>query len=158
MNLIFRRSCSADFKQLWELHIHTVVSAGFPLAVAELDNDLRAIDTNYFEAGGCFLVGESSDGRILAMGGYVPTDKNSVELKRMRVHPDFQRLGLGEKLIQALESEAIQAGFSRAHLDTAHLKIKSFYEKNGYHLVKSEKDDVYEYFFYEKMLRSLSQC
>ena len=100
-------------------------------------------------------MGESSDGRILAMGGYVPTDKNSVELKRMRVHPDFQRMGLGEKLIRALESEAIRARFSRAHLDTVHLKIKSFYIKNGYHFVKSEKGDAYEYFFYEKALQPL---
>jgi hypothetical protein len=36
------------------------------------------------------------------MGGFVPTDAQSAELKRMRVHPDFQRSGIGEAILVAL--------------------------------------------------------
>jgi ribosomal protein S18 acetylase RimI-like enzyme len=52
----------------------------------------------------------------------------------MRVHPDFQRRGLGQRMLTTLESRAAEMGFHRVVLDTSTLQIAALalYEKNGY--------------------------
>ncbi|MGC1851997.1 MAG: GNAT family N-acetyltransferase [Solirubrobacterales bacterium] len=50
------------------------------------------------------------DGALIAMGGFVLCSPTEVEVKRMRVHPDFQRRGLGRLLLEQLESRARSIG------------------------------------------------
>ena len=156
MSFSIRTFKDDDANELWELHSATLAASGFPLAVAEWDSDLHAIKENYVDTGGGFLVVEDEDRRLIGMGGFVPlpSDSKSAELKRVRVHPEFQRQGIGEVLLGALESAALKAGFSRLQLDTANGKIQSFYLKNGYRFVRKEFESSYEFFFYEKLLLS----
>ncbi len=52
----------------------------------------------------------------------------------MRVHPDFQRRGFGQMIIEALETQAAVLGYSVLHLDTSTVQIAAqhLYRKNGY--------------------------
>ncbi|RYZ92001.1 MAG: GNAT family N-acetyltransferase [Proteobacteria bacterium] len=102
---------------------------------------------------GVFFVASDGDS-LIAMGGYNATDGESVELKRMRVHPNYQRTGVGSALLRALEDEAVRSGFKRAHLDTANAKAKPFYKRNGYSFTKSEIDGGFVFYFFEKLLLS----
>jgi len=152
MKFSIRKFHHRDSEELWMLHVLTVLDAGFSQEVAEWDSDLRAVEENYTAKGGCLLVAANDNGKLVAMGGYVPTDSFSVELKRMRVHPNFQNGGIGKAVLMTLEAEAKRSGFSRAHLDTANAKARAFYERNGYHLVKSESGGGFEFYFFEKSL------
>jgi N-acetylglutamate synthase-like GNAT family acetyltransferase len=60
----------------------------------------------YLKNQGEFLVGVC-EGRIVAMGALRRTTNERAEIKRMRVHPDFQRCGFGQMILEALETDAI---------------------------------------------------
>jgi len=72
---------------------------------AAVDGDITAVQAHYPEQGGEFLVGES-DSRIVAVGGYLPQDEQTAELRRLRVDPGFQRHGFGQQLLDELEARA----------------------------------------------------
>jgi GNAT superfamily N-acetyltransferase len=61
------------------------------------------------------------------------------EIKRNRVHPDFQRRGFGQIIFNNPEEKAFQLGYKELCLDTTtkQLPAKKVYEKNGYIEVKS---------------------
>lgn len=62
------------------------------------------------------------------------------ELKRIAVHPDRQSLGLGRKLVLALEDKARQLGFVRLRAGTRRRLPGNvaFYERLGYRIVAVE--------------------
>jgi GNAT superfamily N-acetyltransferase len=97
------------------------------------DEDLYQIDAAYLKSGGEFLVG-TLDGRIVAMGAIRKTSADQAEVKRMRVHPDFQRRGFGQAILDALEAKARDLGYKMIHLDTSTIQTAAqrFYAKNGY--------------------------
>ncbi|MGA8417481.1 MAG: GNAT family N-acetyltransferase [Candidatus Dormiibacterota bacterium] len=98
-----------------------------------LDRDLDDVAAAYIEPGGDFLV-DDVDGRIVAMGGLRPQGTRSAELKRMRVHPDWQRHGRGRAMLDALEQRARDLGFQTLLLDTTEQQVgaRSLYTSRGY--------------------------
>ena len=66
---------------------------------------------------GLFLVGRM-DGRAAACGGVCRIDATCAELKRMYVTPEVRGLGFGRRLLEALEDEARQLGYTRVVLET----------------------------------------
>jgi GNAT superfamily N-acetyltransferase len=71
----------------------------------------------YFQDQGEFLVGVC-EGRIVAMGAFRRTTNERAEIKRMRVHADFQGRGFGQMILEALETQAAVLGYSVLHLDS----------------------------------------
>ena len=72
------------------------------------------------------------------MGALKRTDVERAEIKRMRVHPDFQGRGLGSAILEHLESEARKLGYHTLHLDTTtcqtaaqRLYLKHRYRETG---------------------------
>lgn len=55
---------------------------------------------------------------LIAMGGFKPLSGDEVEIMRMRVHPDWQRKGLGGDLLRALERAARERGYGRVYVET----------------------------------------
>lgn len=78
-----------------------------------------------------------SDDVIVAIGGYRPLDDSTVEIRRMRVHPDHQRQGYARRLLSALETRARAAGFETAELETVGSlrAAQALYEDAGYQVV-----------------------
>ena len=51
------------------------------------------------------------------------------------VHEDHRRKGIGSKLLQKAEQEAIARGCHHVHLDTMSWQAPEFYQKHGYQIV-----------------------
>ena len=88
------------------------------------------------------------------MGALKRTDPERAEIKRMRVHPDYQGHGYGQLLLTELETRARALGYQILHLDTSILQIpaQKLYEKNGFHEVGRDVYQGLEVILYEKQL------
>jgi DNA-binding MarR family transcriptional regulator/GNAT superfamily N-acetyltransferase len=76
------------------------------------------------------------------------------ELKRMWVAPRARGLGLGRRLLEALEHKAREAGMMVVHLETNHTLIEAIemYRHAGYQEVEAFNDEPYAHHWFEKHL------
>lgn len=87
--------------------------------------------------------------------GALKFHENAVgELKRMWVAPRARGLGLGRRLLLALEHEAREAGMTILHLETNHTLIEAIelYRHSGYQEVEAFNDEPYAHHWFEKHL------
>ena len=153
MKLETRRYRSSDQDAVWALHRLALEDTGIYVTHGSWDEDLYQIEATYIEDRGEFLVG-TLDGRIVAMGAIRKTSTDQAEVKRMRVHPDFQRRGFGQAILDALETKARDLGYKTLHLDTSVKQpaAQQFYAKNGYAETGREKRGRFTLIFYKKRL------
>ena len=87
-------------------------------------------------------------GRLVGYACYGPTacTRNSYDLYWIAVHPDFQRRGLGRRLLGATEDLIVKAGGGRIYVDTSlrpqYASTRAFYESCGYRL-EARLNDFY---------------
>jgi ribosomal protein S18 acetylase RimI-like enzyme len=148
-----RRYTPADQEAVEHLHVHAIQQAGAYLGRGPWDDDIYAIEETYLHNQGEFLIGEW-DGVFVAMGALRRTSPERAEIKRMRVHPDYQGRGIGQTILDELEARARILGYKTLHLDTSVLQFAAqrLYEKNGYHEVGRDIYGVLEVILYEKNL------
>jgi ribosomal protein S18 acetylase RimI-like enzyme len=153
--LNIRRYQSSDHAAVWDLHKTALLAAGAYIHDSPFDVDLAQIEAVYLNGHGEFLVGTIED-RVVAMGALRRTDPARAEIKRMRVHADFQRHGFGQAIYTALEKRAVELGYSVLHLDTAVVLVgaQHFYAKNGFKEVRRGKLGILDCIFYEKRIDS----
>lgn len=116
MKLLIRRYREHDYEEVRALHHLALHQAGAHAGSGPWDDDLDTIPAVYRENGGEFLVGVS-DGRVVAMGALKRTSATRAEVKRMRVHPDYQRRGFAQAMLYVLERKARELGYTELHLD-----------------------------------------
>ncbi len=135
-----RQYQQTDQEAVWALHHFALGETGADLGSGPWDEDLHHIEQVYLKNQGEFLVGECS-GRIVAMGALKRTTHERAEIKRMRVHPDFQRRGFGQMILLALEARAVALGYAVLHLDTTTLQVaaQQLYRKNGYQQLETTR-------------------
>jgi len=82
---------------------------------------------------GVFLIARI-DGRAVACGGICRFDETRGELKRMYVVPDARGLGLGRRLLEALEDRARRLGYVALVLETGDRQPEALglYRSSGY--------------------------
>jgi ribosomal protein S18 acetylase RimI-like enzyme len=148
-----RRYKSTDQEAVEYLHIHVIQQAGAYLGRGPWDDDVYAIEETYLNNQGEFLIGEW-DGTFVAMGALRRTGPERAEIKRMRVHPDYQGRGLGQIILSELETQARTLGYKTLHLDTSvvQLAAQRLYEKNGFREVGRDIYNDLEVILYEKQL------
>jgi ribosomal protein S18 acetylase RimI-like enzyme len=107
----------------------------------DITDEFLGISTAVLEAGGEFLVG-TDEGRIIAIGGFKPRSETTAELVWMGVHPEYQRQGHGDTVLEELERRAIERGFTRIELETFERlpAARQLYRKHGYERVRREED------------------
>ncbi|HZO75316.1 MAG TPA: GNAT family N-acetyltransferase [Ktedonobacteraceae bacterium] len=151
--LTLRRYTAADQEAVEHLHTFVLQQTGAYLGRGPWDNDINAIEEVYLKNQGEFLVGEC-DGLIVAMGALRRTSSERAEIKRMRVHPDYQGRGYGQLILDELEAHARALGYQVLHLDTSILQIPAqrLYEKNGFSEVGRATYQQLEVILYEKQL------
>jgi GNAT superfamily N-acetyltransferase len=122
-----------DFDKIVGLHRKALEAIGMYRGEGPWDDDLPYLDTIYGGDNGYFLVGED-EGQIVAMGAFRKTTSQLAEVKRMRVHPDYQGTGLAQELYVNLEKEAVSRGYRKFHLETSEPQIgaRKFYQKVGF--------------------------
>lgn len=143
-----------DLEAVVQLHHAALKAAGAHAGEGSWDDDLSDIEGVYLANSGVFLVGLLND-RIVAMGALRRVFDERVEIKRMRVLPELQRLGLGQAMLDALEQEAVRRGYKIICLDTTIIQIaaQKMYLKNGYFEIERKIQDFpFESIFYEKRL------
>jgi len=135
------------------LHVHAIQQTGAYLGRGPWDDDVYAIEEVYLKNRGEFLIGEC-DGLFVAMGALKRTSPERAEIKRMRVHPDYQGRGYGQLILDELEARARALGYQILHLDTSILQIPAqrLYEKNGFREVGRDIYQDLEVILYEKQL------
>jgi len=87
--------------------------------------------------------------------GALKFHENTVgELKRMWVAPRARGLGLGRRLLEALEHKAREAGMTVIHLETNRTLIEAIelYRHSGYQEVEAFNDEPYAHHWFEKRL------
>ncbi len=160
--LTIRRYTPADRPAVEFLHVFAMQETGAYLGRGPWDDDIYAIEEHYLDNHGEFLLGEC-DGLLVAMGALKRTSPERAEIKRMRVHPDYQGRGYSQLILDELEARARALGYQTLHLDTSILQLpaQKLYEKNGFREVGRDKyqqevdRDTYqqlEVILYEKQL------
>jgi len=148
-----RRYTPADRDAVEHMHVAVIQQAGAYLGRGPWDDDVYAIEETYLNNQGEFLIGEW-DGAFVAMGALHRTTPERAEIKRMRVHPDYQGRGLGQIILTELEARARALGYRTLHLDTSILQLpaQKLYEKNGFREVGRDVYQGLEVILYEKEL------
>ena len=149
-----RRYEPADLEAVAYLHVYAIQQAGAYLGRGPWDDDVYAIEEAYLNNQGEFLIGEW-DGVFVAMGALRRTSAERAEIKRMRIHPDYQGRGFGQLILSELEARARTLGYKTLHLDTSVVQVpaQKLYEKNGYREVGRDIYGGLEVILYEKQLR-----
>jgi ribosomal protein S18 acetylase RimI-like enzyme len=153
--LTLRRYTPADRDAVVYLHVYAIQQTGAYLGRGPWDDDIYDVEAAYLNNQGEFLIGEW-DGVFVAMGALHRTGPERAEIKRMRVHPDFQGRGIGQILLTELEARARALGYKTLHLDTSVLQVpaQKLYQKNGYREVGRDRYQDLEVILYEKPLES----
>jgi ribosomal protein S18 acetylase RimI-like enzyme len=148
-----RRYIPADREAVEYLHVHAIQQAGAYLGRGPWDDDVYAIEEAYLNNQGEFLIG-TWDGLFVAMGALHRTSSARAEIKRMRIHPNYQGRGLGQIIYNELEARARALGYKILHLDTSIVQIpaQKLYEKNGFREVGRDIYQGLEVILYEKQL------
>jgi GNAT superfamily N-acetyltransferase len=116
-----------------QLHDAALEDAGVHGGRGPWEDDLRDVRGTYLDSGGEFLLG-LTDGKLVAIGGLLRRSPEEAEIKRMRVHPDFQRRGIGRLLLEGLEGRARALGYRAIRLDTTDRQtaVRQLHENAGY--------------------------
>jgi DNA-binding MarR family transcriptional regulator/GNAT superfamily N-acetyltransferase len=117
------------------------------------DTSLPADDGDLVPPVGAFLVG-SIDGEPVACGAVKTIEPGVGSLKRMWVADDVRGLGIGRRMLDALEAEARPLGLEVLRLETnrALAEAIGLYRKAGYREVTRFNDDPYAHHWFEKHL------
>lgn len=81
-----------------------------------------------------FYVARDSDGATIATAGFLRLDDRRAELKRMYVDPSARGRGLASDLLDRLETEARETGFTELVLETgpAQIEALALYRASGF--------------------------
>ena len=148
-----RRYLAADHDAVWELHNSALLEADAHGGNGPWDDDLHRVEDEYIATGGEFYVG-TVGGRTVAMGGLQRLTDDMAEVRRMRVHPDLQRRGLGRQMLSALEQRARELGFRKLTLDTTLRQTAaiSLYTRSGYREVGRSMKGRFKVLEFEKRI------
>jgi GNAT superfamily N-acetyltransferase len=154
--VLIRTANNADGHRVRVLHRLALAPTGALVEGPEaelLDRDFDDLEGTYITSGGEFLVGEIEN-EIVVMGGIRPIAPGVAELKRMRVHPDHQRRGLGTLILTRLEERARRLGIVSLRLDTtvSQRAARALYTGAGYREVGRTRLHGFDVILMEKSL------
>lgn len=128
MRLLRSNSDHPDFKYLTKL---------FDEYLVDIDGEQKDFFTHfnnkYLE--NVLIVYE--DDQVVGCGGYKEHTSNTVEIKRMFVHPEHRKKGIANLILNTIEDWAKQKGYQNFILETSPKLTNaiSLYEKKGYKLI-----------------------
>ncbi len=94
------------------------------------------------------------DGAAVGCGGWKALGQGVGEIKRMWVAPASRGLGVAQRVLEALEAQAREAGLRVLRLDTHHalVEARALYARNGYAEIPAYNDNPYAQHWFEKRL------
>lgn len=102
---------------------------------------------------GAFLLARL-DGRPVGCGAVKSIEPGVGSIKRMWVSPDVRGIGVGRRLLLAIENEAAGLGMTLLRLETNRSlhEAQALYRRNGYREVAAFNDDPYANHWFEKRI------
>ena len=85
----------------------------------------------------CFHLGGFDGERLVAVLLLRPLDEQTVKMRQVAVHPEFQKLGTGSGLVACAERFAKERGFTKMMAHARGTTVE-FYQKAGYTAVGDE--------------------
>lgn len=128
-----------DNQHIYALHVRALSTIGIIPRPKVANADLMAITTEYLERSGEFIIAEIN-GDIVGYGAYLPVDSHTIEIRRMRIAPEWQGQGIGTSILNALLFKAKRCGYRKAVLNTD-IRMKAaiaLYLKAGIHANRSK--------------------
>lgn len=149
---VIREMRDDDLAAVRALVLAVLDEFGFQAAVGGAEADLREVAARYAPPGGGFWVAEL-DGAIVGTVAVRPKEGATCELKRLYLRGDQRGAGLGQRLYDAAERFAREAGYAVIWLDSSRRfgRAHRLYERNGFALV-ARLDNDWEDNVYEKRL------
>lgn len=94
------------------------------------------------------------DGEAVGCGGLKITGPGTGEIKRMWVAPSSRGLGIAQRLLDALEAQAVAMKLDTLRLDTNRslTEARALYARNGYREISPYNDNPYADHWFEKRL------
>jgi GNAT superfamily N-acetyltransferase len=94
--------------------------------------------------------------RPVGCGAFKRLGPRTAYLKRMWIARDARGLGLGKRLLDALEDRAWSVGYRKIRLETnkALSEARRLYKHSGYTEIEAFGDEKYAHHWFEKVLRS----
>jgi DNA-binding MarR family transcriptional regulator len=119
----------------------------------DLGHSLPAPAADFVPPTGAFLVA-SGEGRSVGCGAVRRLSTRIGSIRRMWVAEEVRGLGIGRRILAALEDEAARLGFTRVRLETnrALREAISLYRTSGYREVAPFNDEPYAHHWFEKRL------
>lgn len=105
--------------------------------------DLRSIAQTYLN-GGQFFVAKNQSDSIIGFVGLKGNDGRVATLKRLAVMPEYQGMGVGSRLVEALVRWSRTSGFEKIQLATGRQeRARGIYEKYGFKVtgINKKSDD-----------------
>jgi ribosomal protein S18 acetylase RimI-like enzyme len=93
----------------------------------------RGSERDELDAASYKLMFKKPDGQAVAVGRLHFNSPDEAQVRYMAVDPEWDRSGLGSRILQGLEAEARKRGAQRMVLNSRDKAI-GFYEKHGYQL------------------------
>lgn len=92
------------------------------------------------------------DGDAIGCGGIKTIGADVGEIKRMWVAPGARGLGVAQRLLDALEQQALSLGLRCIRLDTNRslVEARALYLRNGYREIAAYNDNPYAHHWFEK--------
>ncbi len=125
-----------------ELRFVSPKSADYAMLAKKLDEyyfslvgdvHLRYADANRPENMACRIIAYEAE-QAVACGCWKPVDKETAEVKRIYVLPEYRRKGIATAIIELLESHICASGYQKILLETARTTgdSKALYLSLGY--------------------------
>ena len=121
---------------VWNLHLHIVTTHEGFLKNLDFYKDVQEVDKHYKYF---FLLKDGN--RVIGMVGLKEIDNETIEIKRLQVHKDFQKQGLGKKLFKEAIDCTKERGFKRVVLDFDERRayLEKLYESFGFKTFDKQK-------------------
>jgi ribosomal protein S18 acetylase RimI-like enzyme len=134
--------------RLWDISVRAMRAADSRFAAIKNATHVDFKDPYKFykvDHGGGLCVAEVN-GQIVGFGGFIKhPDQNEIltcNIRRLRVDPEYQGLGIGQKIITKTEQMAIKMGYRVARLGTSNRNPAMIHllSKNGYKTIKKKPE------------------
>jgi ribosomal protein S18 acetylase RimI-like enzyme len=144
----------SDFQSVIDFFWKMFDNLGHEFDLTSKDKDLSDIPNRYQSGGGIFLIA-TRQLNLVGTIGLRPLKEDVCELKRFYVLPEFQRQGVGTRLLEQLIDHARSRLWSAIRLDTTRKSAGaiSLFRKYGFVEIERYNDDEFAENFFELKLR-----